>query len=448
MRTAALRTPASEYQKQGVPPYQSSRTAVTRALLLSGQDPGHASYGLSNSLLRVFATLLFFLTLSLAQNRDFSAPGRYGNAFRDVDIPGTTETMRNSRIYYPDSSGIFPKSAVPAPIIAFGHGWMIGISSYYSYARHLASWGYVVVLPAYSNPIINPEHDKRARLMADAARWVAARDTVPSDPLHGKLDRWNWGFVGHSMGGSISMLAADTLVLRDTLRAVAALASPQSNPPTHSEHILAPKMILAGGADNIAPWRDVRQAYWAKAPAPGTFAVIRGANHFDFLDAAALLWSGSTLGRDTTQLVVRRHLTAFFERYLQNDRSDWNYAYVFGDSIRRHPTMDSVEVRPDPVGVRSSFVRAPAKIDLRPNPARTRVLIRYGVPVSGPVQLTLHDRLGTRVATILNRSEPAGEHALFWTVGTDDRKRPPAGTYFLRVLTSAGSEVRRLSLLD
>ncbi len=44
-------------------------------------------------------------------------------------------------------------------------------------------------------------------------------------------------------------------------------------------------------------------------------------------------------------------MTAYFERYLHGDSSDWNFSYCFGDSLRGHPTMDSVEVRLPPVGV-------------------------------------------------------------------------------------------------
>ncbi|MEO0085637.1 MAG: FlgD immunoglobulin-like domain containing protein [candidate division WOR-3 bacterium] len=387
---------------------------------------------------------------SLCQGRDFAAPGPFGHAYRTEDIPGTTETMRNSRIYYPDSAGTFPQAAVPAPIVAFGHGWMVGINYYYSYARHLASWGYVVVLPNYSNPIIVPEHDKRARLMADAARWTAARDTVAGDHFYGKLDRWNWGLAGHSMGGSISMLAMDTLGLGDTLRAAAALASPQSDPATHSAHLLGPKLVMAGGADNIAPWRGVRQAFWDSAPAPGTFAVIRGANHTDFMDAGFLLdiGCGSALGRETTQMVVRRHLTAFFERYLHGDRSEWNYAYVYGDSIVGHPTMDSVEVRPDPVGIESGTVETGTLLSVSPNPFRQLAHVNLVVPESGSLQVAVFNTEGRRVRTLAQGRRQVGILRLKWAGDDDSGRRLPVGAYFIKVSGVGLTDTRTLILLD
>jgi dienelactone hydrolase len=400
--------------------------------------------------MRRWLSVALMIGSALARFPDFAAPGPYGDTYRVADIPGTTELMTGCRIFYPDSTGVFPQSAVRAPIVAFGHAWLVGISSYYSYARHLASWGCVVVLPTYSNPIIAPEHDKRARLMADAARWVAARDTIPDDHFFGKLDRWNWGFAGHSMGGSISMLAAETLGLGDTLRAVASLAGPQSSPPTHSERLYPPKLVMAGGTDNIAPWPDIRQAFWSNAPAPGTFAVIHNAGHLDFMDGAGqlLLGRSSPFGRETTQLVARRHLTAFFQRYLRNDRGDWNYAYVFGDSILHHPTMDSVEVRPDLTGTEERAVEAPDEATLSPDPTNTRFVIRYFVARPGPVEIAVYDRSGRRLATIASGSEPAGTHTETWTALSRAGTRLPAGEYVVRIRTAAGSTARRLSLVN
>ncbi len=373
--------------------------------------PATALVALAASLTTVIASAAY------AQTPDFSAPGRYGFAYRIEDIPGTTETMRDSRIYYPDSSGTFPRSAVPAPIVAFGHGWQMGIDRYYSYARHLASWGYVVVLPTYSNPLINPEHDKRARLMVDAARFVSALDTVTADRFYQKLDRWNWGFAGHSLGGAISLLAADTFRLTDTLRAVVALASPQTTPPTRSARLYVPKVIMPGSVDNIAPWTSVREAFWAQAPAPGTFAVIRGANHGFYMDFSYFWENGgtATISRDTQQMIVRRHMTACFERYLHGDSSDWNFAYVYDDSILGHPTMESVEVRLPTVGIEQPSV----------------VLGGEVASVSSPVcgELLLSVRSGRKA--VVELLDVFGRRAMKLRPGANDTRHLAPGVYFV-----------------
>lgn len=283
-----------------------------------------------------------------AQYPDYDTTGPFSTvSYRTENIPGTYETMNNSRIYYPSSGNQVNPAAIPCPIIIFGHGFQMGIDRYYSYAQHLASWGYIVVLPTISNPLPTPEHYTRAHSMVDAARWTASLDTTSGDIFYNCLAKYKWGFAGHSMGGAISLLAADTFKLSDTLKAVVSLASPQTTPPTHSQHLIPPKLIIAGSVDNIAPWNDVRSAFWVDAPAPGTFAVIHGANHGYFMDYSYFWENGgtATITRPEQLRITRRHMTAYFQRYLRNDTTTWNYHYCYGDSIYHHPTMDTVEVR-------------------------------------------------------------------------------------------------------
>lgn len=328
----------------------------------------------------VFILLIKF-NYSIAQYSYYDTLGRYSMSYRTENITGQYESMPNSRIYYPDSNNQIPQSAIPCPIVIFGHGYQMGIDRYYSYAQHLASWGYVVVLPTISNPFPTPEHYTRAHSMVDAARWVANKNFVISDIFYNKLNPYCWGFVGHSMGGGIALLAADTFRLTDTLRAVVSFASPQTTPPTHSEHLQLPKMILAGTVDNIAPWQQIRQAYWQNAPAPGVFAVISGANHGYFMDYSYFWENGgtATISRSTQQKISRRYLTAFLERYFHNDLSNWNYLFCYGDSISSSSLFDTVEVRYPQFIVEEHNKNLESLLTnyIFPNPCRNFCVIKY-----------------------------------------------------------------------
>ncbi|MEO0075836.1 MAG: alpha/beta hydrolase, partial [candidate division WOR-3 bacterium] len=282
----------------------------------------------------------------------------------------------------------------------YGHGYQMGIDRYYSYAQHLASWGYIVILPTISNPFPTPEHYTRAHSMVDAARWTVNKNFVMNDLFYNKLAVNRWGFSGHSMGGGIALLAADTFRLADTLRAIVSLASPQTTPATHSEHLFAPKLILAGSVDNIAPWQEIRQAYWHNAPAPGSFAVINGANHGYFMDYSYFWENGgtATISRNQQQKISRKYMTAYFERYLHNDTSYWNYLFCYGDSIRFSQLMDSVEVRYNPVYLYevNDFTSKNYPYLIYPNPAQNYLNI-VGIPspakifdISGQVIAKIH----------------------------------------------------------
>jgi dienelactone hydrolase len=377
-----------------------------------------------------FAAALL-LTVASARTPDYAKAGSYGWTFRTLDIPGTTQVLRNSRIYFPDSGGAFPRSAMPAPIVVFGHGWQMGIGRYYSYAEHLASWGYVVVMPTYSNPIFSPHHDRRARLVVDAARYVSALDTVPGDRFFGTLDRWNWGFAGHSLGGSVSLLAADRFGLYDTLRAVVAIASPPSVPPTDSRHVLTPRLLLLGEVDRFAPWQEAREAFWMGSHAPATFAVIRGADHGLFMDYSRSWEDGgrTRITRGTQQMLARRCMTAYFERYLHGDTSAWNFAYTHGDSIRNHAEMETVEVRLLPLCITEPFVAAADGPDAAFEPAQDRLPLRYGLPEDDSVLVAVYGVRGNRVRTLLECRKSAGVHATAWDGKDDAGNLMPEGVY-------------------
>lgn len=303
--------------------------------------------------MKILFTLVLLVLLSVGSWAiPYDTAGVYAVSERTVNIPtlpgGSTSTMSNSKIYYPsEGSGVAP-GAVPCPIVVFGHGFNISIDQYVSYGRHLASWGYVVVVPTISNPFPLPSHYGRAIDMKAAGRYVAGLDTTASDIFYGKLDRWNWAFAGHSMGGSIACLAADTLRISDTLKCVISFSGPQSTPSTHPQHIQQPLLILEGTNDGIAPWNEVCTGFYRGGTQSATFAVIDGANHSQFTDSwTSPLGDGSaTISRGLQKRYARRHLTAWLERYLKGVRTPLNYHCCFGDSVNGHSAMaDTVSSR-------------------------------------------------------------------------------------------------------
>lgn len=372
-------------------------------------------------------------------NPRYENPGPYPTTFRVETIPGVYETMTDSRLYYPWSGGVIPPEAAPCPIIVLGHGFMMGIDRYYSYAQHLASWGYVVVLPTYSNPIFTPEHYTRARCIVDAAHFAASLNEVPGDPFHGKIATDRWGFSGHSMGGGCAFLAADTFDLKDTLRVVVSFHSPQTTPPVNAANLELPKLVLAGSVDQIAPWQSVRAAMWADAPAPGAFAVILGANHGYCMDYSYSWENGGTAGitRQEQQRIIRLYLTAYMERYLHDDHSEWNFHFCYGDSILLTPVMDSVEVRL-PVGIEGGGAMAsqgvaPPCLRVAPNPFRSTLRILLDNHLPGEVTLSVYDLSGRQVHEA-RAYLPRGSHELFW-----NPEELPDGVYLVHARAGSHS---------
>jgi hypothetical protein len=83
---------------------------------------------------------------------------------------------------------------------------------------------------------------------------------------------------------------------------------------------------------------------------------------------------------------------------------------------------------------------------LTPNPGHGPARLELSLPQAGPVDLSLMDVQGQRVAQLASGVRPAGRHEVVWDPGQGAR-RAPAGIYFARLVTPAGQRLLRLVLL-
>lgn len=87
---------------------------------------------------------------------------------------------------------------------------------------------------------------------------------------------------------------------------------------------------------------------------------------------------------------------------------------------------------------------APAKLFLDqnyPNPFRFSTSVRYGLPKSSFVKVTIHTMLGSPIKTILEETQSAGVYTL--EISVPDLM---PGIYFYRVQTEYGAITRRLTI--
>jgi len=74
------------------------------------------------------------------------------------------------------------------------------------------------------------------------------------------------------------------------------------------------------------------------------------------------------------------------------------------------------------VGIDEKDERIPEEFVLEqnyPNPFNPITTIRYGLPESSPVKLTVYDLAGRKIKTLVDTDKPAGWHSVTWD-GTDD----------------------------
>lgn len=228
----------------------------------------------------------------------------------------------------------------PYPIVVFHHGFLLGPDQYASYGAHLASHGYVVVMPAMPGSAFDsPTHVELSDLVVGVLDWI--EDDVDGGTIGDRGDPGTLALAGHSLGGKISLLTAS----RDA-RPVAVFgvdpvdsAPPFTNDPEAYPSV-APELMpdvavpvgllgetvdsMGGGGFGMAcaPAEENFQQYYMAAASPVVEVEIVGADHMDFLDDPDCGFTCSACGPGSTdeatvRMYTRRYMTAFFDLYLK-----------------------------------------------------------------------------------------------------------------------------------
>ena len=263
----------------------------------------------------------------------------FETGFFDTDIPLT--------IYVPDGDG-------PFPVVVFMHGHQLGPNDYDSYGKHLATWGYLVVMPSMPDSMIGgASHVEMAEFTVAILDWID--EIAASGTWQGKVDPTKLALAGHSMGGKISMLAStkDKRPLAvfgidpvDDGVPMGSAADYPSVTPELMGNITIPLGLL-GETTNAtcdgtwcqpcAPGDENFQQYYEHATSAAIQIEIVGANHMSFLDNpdcgfVCSLCDDGTDDTDTTRMLTQRYLTAFlnvfvvgqdvYRKYLEGSEMD------------------------------------------------------------------------------------------------------------------------------
>ncbi|MBS1493678.1 MAG: DUF4331 family protein [Bacteroidetes bacterium] len=82
-----------------------------------------------------------------------------------------------------------------------------------------------------------------------------------------------------------------------------------------------------------------------------------------------------------------------------------------------------------------------------PNPFNPSTEIRYNLLKNDKVSIIIYDMLGKEVKTLVDGTVAAGVNSVVWNGQTNDGMAAPTGTYFVKLITSAGQDTRKMMLL-
>ncbi len=262
-----------------------------------------------------------------------------------VDDGLITDTTVGLTCYVPEGAG-------PYPVVVFNHGFSMTPDVYASYGEHLASWGYVAVLPEMPGSAIDPvDHDVLAGYLAQVLDWIDDEAGAADGPLRGVADPSRLGVSGHSLGGKISLLlcaeddrpiasfAVDPVDSCGVLSGGCTSVTPELMPQIDIPLGLLGETTNAEGDlldPPCAPAEDNFQQYYAAASSPAIRIDVLGASHMSFLDDpdCGVLCSVCPDGTDDPAVTLRltqRYLTAFYDVFLKGE--DAYRGYLTGEGM-------------------------------------------------------------------------------------------------------------------
>jgi pimeloyl-ACP methyl ester carboxylesterase len=262
-------------------------------------------------------------------------PGEPGVFGVKVETSSAQTSLGNAAltVYSPSTDGGATAAAGPFPLVIVSTGFQIGRANYDLTCRHLATWGYLVIIHDYTSG----NHDQKATEIGDLIDFALGA----TSGLAARIDATKIAVAGHSLGGKVSIGAAiddariGTVIGWDPVDALPPFGNDGSTSfaPEKINQLTKPIAILGETTDSTgafgqacAPVADNFQQFFLNAcDSPAALEVnISNADHTDWVDnrgacgfACSFCATGTTA--DATVLTITRRVTvAWLETHLRN----------------------------------------------------------------------------------------------------------------------------------
>lgn len=261
-------------------------------------------------------------TATIATSGDSYLPG--GLAITSVDLDRCEAgAPLKLRIVAPTVPGNYS-------VVVLQHGFEITNHSYDQIASHVASHGFVVILPRMYDAGIGPIIGMPTAAI-ETQRAAVVIDWIPTqlERLPGiTFNNARIGLAGHSRGGKVAFGVVDGGAAR-----VAALVGidPVDGTGGNQPRVVdgpfgfdVPTLILAAGlGGDCAPEGDNYVQFFDACPSPSTLVIASDYGHGDVLDEETAALAASVCASNPDREPMRRLtaglLVAFFRAHLQNE---------------------------------------------------------------------------------------------------------------------------------
>ncbi len=275
--------------------------------------------------------------LSLAQ-QDPGVMGNYGQTSIFVRINDTIDT----NIYYPGSEGVVDPSGAPYPVIVLAHAQLGLPAQQVGTGEHLASWGYIVLVPR----VAGTDYNTNAGIMQTVLTYIINQNGNPMSMWYQNVNTTKVGMAGHRRGG----LSAIIVTKNDARVDVLCLLDCQDNAGEGAGHMFAihkPVMVEMAEASSCNDNGSAAQIYTNAYSPKYKMKLINGSS-CDFENPTTALCTFSC-GDDHEyrHYLAKKYMTAWFNAYLAGNTAYFIYltgSYAYDDVANGYVEIDHLGV--------------------------------------------------------------------------------------------------------
>jgi predicted dienelactone hydrolase len=185
-------------------------------------------------------------------------------------------------------------------------GGLVERSAYSDYARQVASYGFVVVVPDHERLLFGQTalYAEQAQVR-DITGWMTAENARAGSPVAGRIDASTLALMGHSFGGATALsavegecrlpfciVAARNYPARPPQVKAAALYGTNLSSPTGAEVPFVntqgvPVAFIQGSLDSATTPEETDETYARMSGGTKAIITIEGAGHFGLVDPDA-----------------------------------------------------------------------------------------------------------------------------------------------------------------
>lgn len=218
----------------------------------------------------LFALSVCLCSISFAQPtlESLASPGPYQVAYYN-QLPPVDEYSA-ATLYFPANRGTDFGGVAIAP------GFTEKQENIAWWGRHLASYGFAVLILDTNSPRDNPQ--VRADALLAALDIIRGEGKRAGSPIRGKILDDSMAVMGHSMGGGGTLLLAN----EHSEQIKAAIPFTPWLPEADFGEVSVPTLVLAGEIDSIASVAAHAWPHYQSLPddIPRMYVEIAGGNHF------------------------------------------------------------------------------------------------------------------------------------------------------------------------